>query len=68
MNLIKCLYLFIKNKVRGGFVFAVKEHGSFQAKLRDEYNDRVFPHEQNISLFVKDASTLEEQLQRDHLC
>lgn len=65
MNSIKCLYLFIKNKVWDSFVFCVEEDCSLQAKLWDEYNDRVLPHKQNKSLFVKYASALEEQLQRN---
>lgn len=68
MNSSKSLYLFIIDKVWGSFVLAVKEDCSLQAKLWDEYNDGVLPHKQNKSLFVKDASALEEQLQRDHLC
>ena len=67
MNSIKYLYLFIKSKVWTSFIFVVKEDCSFQAKLWDEYNDRVLPHKQDKSVFVKYASALEEQLQRDHL-
>lgn len=51
----------------GRLVFGVKEDRSLQAKLWDEDNDCVLPHEQNKSLFVQDASALEEQLERQNL-
>ena len=62
-----CLHLFIKNKVWGFLVFGVKEDRSLKAKLWDEYDDCVLPHKQHESVFVQDASALEEQLERDHL-
>ena len=56
------LYLFIKSKFWASLVLAIKEDGSFQAKLWDEDNDGVLPHKQDVAILVQDASALEEQL------
>lgn len=58
------LYLFVKNEVCSSFILFVEEHGPFQAKLWDEHDDGVLPHKQDVPFFIKDASALEEQLER----
>lgn len=56
-------YLFVEDQFGAGFVFVLKEHRSFQTKLRDENDDGVLPHKQDEPLLIQDASALEEQLE-----
>lgn len=53
-------YRFIKDEIWGWLVFSVKEDGSLQTKPGDEDDDGVLPHKQNKSLFIQNASALEE--------